>query len=752
MQIVGVAVASAGGAVGALVVHARPSANSASDVLLVALFAVTVTVAASVASTWTVVVLASVAAVFTAPHYFVAAALVEGIALVAAVIDVPQRRIVGAAVGAGSVQLLLRIGDGPFFGSTALVVAVAVVPVLVTGWQLTRRSVRDPMRRVGYVIGALAVGAALTAAFSLVQARSAANQAIDHVRAGLDLARQGDSQGASLEMAAAANSFSSAHADAGSWWTKPAELLPIVGQQVASVERLTKAGEVAAAAASKATHEADVNSLRLVGGHLDLAKVHATAQPLAEVLAALEDVQRAIGASRSPWLIRPLATRIDALSKVVDRAKDDAELAADAVAFAPALLGGDAPRHYFVIFGNPAEVRDLGGFMGGYGELVADDGRLRLVETGTPADINAKGPHPLSDPSKLTQRLLSLDLEHSVQNVTSSADFPTVSEAIRQVWATTSPDQLDGVLYVDPYVLSALLRLTGPVDAPELERTLSADNVVQFLLHDQYTDLRISDARHDLLSAAAKTVFDKVTSSDLPGPRQLADALAPVAQQRRLLLHSFHPDEQALFAALDVDGAVPPLDGDYLNIAASNLGASKIDQFLTKSTEDDVRFNPDTGETVSTLRVHLSNSSPTSGLPKYIIENGRGLPDGTNTMALSVSTPLTLDAVSVDGQPAIVGPHVENGRNVYTVQLSIAPGATATLEMALRGALPVSRVYSMIAEPQAAVGVEHLKVTVRPVDGWRLVHPDHMVLTSGFAEIDQDLPSEVRLRVGFTPS
>ena len=531
-----------------------------------------------------------------------------------------------------------------------------MVPVLVTGWELTRRSVRDPLRRVGYVVGALAVGAALAAAFSLMQARSSANQAIDHVRPGWMplaevIARPRVMRW--LRRRARSRPHMMMPVRGG---RSPRSCLPIIGQQVASIDRLTAAGEDAAAAAAKATNEADVNGLRLSGGRIDLAKVSATAQPLAEVIAALEKVQHAVAVSRSPWLIRPLATRIDAFSKEVDRAKADAETAADAVAVVPSLLGGDGARHYFVAFGNPAEVRDLGGFMGGYGELVADNGSLHLVQTGTPADINASGPHRLSDPSKLTQRLLSLNLEHFCQNVTGSPDFPTVSEAVRQIWATTSPDQLDGVLYVDPYALSGLLRLAGPVDAPELGRTLTADNVVQFLLHDQYTDLNISDERHDLLSAAAKTVFDKVTASDLPGPRQVADALGPLAQQRRLVLHSFHPDEQALFARLGIDGAVPALDGDYLNITASNIGANKIDQFLTKSTDDKVRFNPDTGETIATLRVLLSNSAPSSGLPRYIIGNGHGAPDGTNLMTLSVTTPLTVESVSVNGTTPYRGP------------------------------------------------------------------------------------------------
>jgi hypothetical protein len=747
-----IAVLAATAAVGAAASGAHPTANRVSDVLATAGFAVALVLYTSVARTWAWVLLGSGAAVLTTNDYLIVGIALEAVVIVAAVVDPPERRVVGAVVGATAAQLLLRIDGGPFFGSTALVTAALTAPVFISGWKVTHRSVRSQMRRGAYVAVAAVGLAVFAAAFSLVQARSAANQAIDHVRRGTDAARLGDTQTASQELSAAADSFSVAHDEANSWWAKPAQLLPVIGQQVASIERLSAAGAQVAGATAKATTDADVNSLTLRGGRIDVAKLESTAKPLAEVRAALDDAKEAIHASRNPWLLWPLASRLDAVAEQVDSAAADADLASEAVAVAPSLLGGDGPRHYFVIFGNPAEVRDLGGFMGGYGELVTDGGRLDLVQTGKPSEINATGPHALSDPSKLTERLLSLDLPHNAQSVTASSDFPTVSEAVRQIWATTSTDRLDGVLYVDPYALSALLRLTGPVDAPELGRTLTADNIVQFLLHDQYTDLGVSDERHDLLSSAAKTVFDKVTSSDLPGPRQVADVLGPAAQQRRLVLHSFHVDEQALFARLGIDGAVPPLDGDYLNVAAFNLGASKIDQYLTKSTEYEARFNPDTGETISTLRVHLNNSSPTESLPSYIIGNGRGVPDGTNSMTLSVTTPLRMEAVSVNGQPAIVGPHVENGRNVYSVQLTVPPGGTTTLEMTLHGVLPGGRSYSMTVLPQAAVGVEHMKVTVRPFDGWKSVRPDQMHVINGFAEFDQDLPSKTRIGVGFSKS
>ena len=273
-----------------------------------------------------------------------------------------------------------------------------------------------------------------------------------------------------------------------------------------------------------------------------------------------------------------------------------------------------------------------------------------------------------------------------------------------------------------------------------------------FLLHDQYTEFAVSDVRHDLLSETGKAVFDHITSTELPGPRQVADALGPVVRQRRLLLHSFHPDEQALFAHLEIDGAVPPIDGDYLSVAASNVGAGKIDQFLKKSTEYDMTVDPATGDARATVRVVLANGSPASGLPDYVIGNSVGLPIGTSYMAVAVSTPLTMEHISLDGGPVSIGPHTENDRNVYSAIVTIPPGAIVTLEMQLHGVLHSGKSYSLTALPQAAVGTEHLTVHVRTVGGWRPNVASGANVVGDSAEFDEDLPSVTRLTVGFEPA
>ena len=744
-----VALAAASGIGGALSSQ-HPTANRASDVVCTAAFAALVALACSISRTWTWIVIAGAAATFSRGAQQAVGAAVEIAVIALSTRTLSQRRAVGAAIGAVSAQLLLRLGAGPFVASTALVAAAATSPALVSAWRVARSETRHVVKRAAYVLGGAVALATLAAAFSLVQARSSANRAIDQVRDGLDFARQGDTASAGKELAVAADSFSSARADTSSWWTRPAELIPIVGQQVASIDRLTGAGADAAAAASKATTEADVNDIRMRNGRIDVAKVEAAAQPLTEVKAALAEVQHAIGDARSPWLVPPLASRLDAVSAEIDRAASDADLASQAVAVAPSLLGAQTPRRYFVAFGNPAEPRDLGGFAGGYGELVIDGGKLELVRTGQASDLNAGGPHPLTDAAALPDRYRSLQLDKFWQNITGSPDFPTVAAAVEQLWPQSGGEPLDGVLYVDPYALSALLKLTGPVKLVDLPTPLTSANIVDFITRDQYSDVSRGSERHDLLSDAAKLVFDKLKTTELPGPRQLADALGPPAHDGRLLLHSFHPDEQALFERLGIDGALPATDGDFLAVSESDRGANKIGSLVARSTDDNVVFDPATGEVQATVRVTLRNDAPTSGLPDYVIGGTSGEPPGTYGVVLSVMTPLDLDSAAVDGNPVPIGAHHEYGHQTYSASMSVPSGASQTLELHLHGRVPPGSTYRLTAIPRSTVQDERLKVTVSATDGRRVHKAGGLAAHRGTAEIDENLVSRRDYWVEFT--
>ena len=196
-----------------------------------------------------------------------------------------------------------------------------------------------------------------------------------------------------------------------------------------------------------------------------------------------------------------------------------------------------------------------------------------------------------------------------------------------QVWEEIYPQtiggsEIDGVIVVDPYALAAFMTFTGPITVPGYPTPLTSENAADILLREQY--LTFDDdrlGRTDFLDDATRLTFEALTTGDLPGPREVTEVLGPMVAQGRLLMNSVVPDEQDFFTRIDLDGALPAVNGDFLSVTTQNSGNNKIDIFLHRDIAYDVVYDPDTGLVQGEVTVTLRNDAPASGLPLYVIGN-----------------------------------------------------------------------------------------------------------------------------------
>ena len=161
---------------------------------------------------------------------------------------------------------------------------------------------------------------------------------------------------------------------------------------------------------------------------------------------------------------------------------------------------------------------------------------------------------------------------------------------------------------------------------------------------------------------------------------------APLAADRRLLVWSADPDEQALLERVHLAGQIPPLEGaDGWSFTVTNGGGNKIDSFLERAASYVSSTDAATGETTATLHVRLTNTAPAEGFPTYVIGNRVGLPSGTSRLYVSFYSPLPLTGVTLDGRPTGLAVGQERGWNVYSDFVDIPPGGTADFELQLSG-------------------------------------------------------------------
>ncbi len=518
---------------------------------------------------------------------------------------------------------------------------------------------------------------------------------------------------------------------------------------------LAAAGEAIAAQAAAAAGEADVQELRYEGGRIDLDLVRATGDPLAGTVVALEEAATRVADARSSWLVGPVAERVAQFEEDVISTLPSARLAADAVREVPALLGGEGARRYLVLFTTPAESRGLGGFVGNWGVLEADDGEVDLVDSGRIGELNetpVRDERVVTGPADYVARYGRFRPAYWLQDTTLSPDLPSVATVWRELWPQLRGEELDGVLVVDPYGLAALLELTGPIEVDGWPEPLTSANAADVLLEQQYLEIGDRDERADLLDEASRVAFEELTSGTLPSPREVSQVLAPAVAAGRIGLWTFDGSEQEVLRRVGLDGTFPSAaGGDLLGVVTQNSAQNKIDVFLRREVDYDVTYDPATGAVSGTATVTLTNEAPPDGLPPAVIgNNDQGLPSGTNRVWFSLYTPLGLEEARLDGRRIGVEYNREFPRGdlpasaVYGGFFTMPPGATITLEFDLSGHVEPGT-YHLELPRQPVVHPDDVHVDVALPPGWRFerservgVGPDGRTATFDIAGFDAD--------------
>lgn len=741
----GVAVGAAALA-GALLTTAAPTGLGTADPFWSAALVAVLAFFGATARRWTWFLPAGVAAVVAGDPL---ATLLAGVAIAVAFYSVlrdSRSRARGAVVvGLGAVALLRAEPIG-FHGLTALMMAAVAAPVLVSGYAHAGRRAQARTRRAavwaGGVVGLMLAGAAL----GVISVQHDLSQGAHAIDGGLAAARQADDETAAQQLALAARSLTSADSTLSSWFSAPAKTLPIVGPNLAAVGELASQASDVADVTSEAASDADVDTLRFVDGRLDPHAVARELKPLKRVHTALVNLDRSVARVRSPWLLAPVTNIVDRLDRQIGEALPDSEKAITAVQLGPTLLGADGPQRYLVLFTTPVEARGRTGFPGNFAELLVDDGKLSMPRFGRISELEQGGvpgdQRVLKGPPDYVSRYSRFDVKATWRNLTMSPDFPSVAQAAEQLYPQSGGLPIDGVLSVDPVGLAALMRYTGPVEVPGLDRPLTTDNAAQFLMFDQYRLFTDNNRRIDVLETVARTTFRRLTSASLPGPRALGDQLDPMVDGGHIQFVTKDLQNAILLLLEGVVGDMPKgtPGHDNVTVTTSNAAANKLDLFLHRSARYDARWDPETGRVTAKLRVTLENTAPRTGLPDYVGGNAVGLPPGTNRSYVSMYSPFQLDQARIGGKQQAVQSETEMGWHVYSTFVDIPAGRSVVIELDLSGTRQGRR-YHLDLPVQPFATADKIEVHVTVAGARSVAVDDGLTAREGRAVVEGDTAS-----------
>lgn len=650
------------------------------------------------------------------------AATAFGVALGAAAARM-EAPFVNAVVAALVTHAAFRLDGSDSPRTTAYAAAAALLILIVAGVAgLSGPGRLRLLKAVGAGLGLAAV-AGLLGLLSAALARPAVEDGIRAAATGLEAARNGDSTRSGEHLAEAGADFSAARSHLDAWWARPASAVPGVSRQIRALRAMASSGVALSRTGASAVRSFDSGELKLVGGAVPLDRIEDLRAPARRAFTALALAGARLDRVRSPWLVSPLARRLEALSEGVDRARARVRSAMVALDVAPALLGADAPRRYFLAIQTPAEQRGSGGLIGNFGEIGADGGRLSLDRVGRDSDLNLGGDpasRKLVAPPDYLSRYARFDLDLLWQNITMSPDFPTVARAIASLYPQSGGSPVDGVVSMDPIGLAALLTVIGPVDVPGWPVPITGENAAEVLLFEQYLKLE-GAPRVAFLGQVTAAVWDRLTTTTA-SVADLGRALGPMIAGKHLMLASVHPEEERALLELGLAGAMVPVHGDFLGMVTQNAGGNKIDWYLRRALDYQAGLDPATGQITSKVRVTLRNGAPAKGPPPYVIGNltTPALPTGSNKTYLSVYSPLYLAGARVDGRDRLMESERERDRNVYSTYVVIPPGGSVLVELDLEGRLDVGDGYRLTIHRQPFLAPDAVTTSVEVPDGWRV--------------------------------
>ncbi len=733
-------------AAAAVAMDAAPTGATAVDAVLRGALAAVLVVAATRAHPVTLLVGAALVAGGSI-GWGLLVALAALIAIVVSFVSGRRWPMLDAVVGGviGDAALDLRVGG--FTGASALLAALAVVPILWSAYRSLPLGRRRPVRRVLWVVAGVGVVIVGVAAVTVVLARERFVEAIDEIEAGATALGQGDLSTARLTFGAAGADFDAASEHLDAWWLTPARGVPVLAQNLEVLQEVADTGSALSTTAFESAAEVDYDLLGGATGGIELGVLASFRDPLTRATTELRNASDAIERLDSPWIVAPLATRLDDVSVRVDELRSEAEIATLAVDGLPGLLGANGPRRYLILLGNPAEARDIGGHLGNWAEVVVTGGALSLVDVGRAPDLafdtaNPPGVDLSSFPSSLVETKPAL----FPQNWGADPDLPTVARLSAQLYEARTGHAIDGVMYADPSAFAEMVAITGPVAVPGLAYEIDATNAVDFLTREQYVLYPDANTGDLGVTQLVRDVIDRLTTTRLPGPRLLSDLFFPEVRGGHLQFVSLHSEDQPLITRVGLEGRVPEPDGtDVLAILSRNANQNKIDNFLDRESTVSVEWDPETGAVTETVTVRLTNRPSVLGGNRELVGNDAGLPAGTNLTDLAVLTPFALDRVTVDGAEVAAGTTLDGALRRHNVRVSLPPDGVSEVTYVLSGTVTEGDRYDLFLVGQPMVNPQETTVEIHAESGD--IRPGTNLLVRGsdaLSSIDGSTDTRVR--------
>jgi hypothetical protein len=281
----------------------------------------------------------------------------------------------------------------------------------------------------------------------------------------------------------------------------------------------------------------------------------------------------------------------------------------------PDVLGVLESKTYLILFENNMELRPTGGFIGSYGLLTFDKGRLSdfTISDIYSADGQLNG--HVEPPEPIRKYLGEANWWFRDSNW--DPDFPTSAKRAEWFLDKETDKQVDGVISLDLNPVKDFLEVSGPIYLSDFNLDLTQNNLyekVQSEVQDNF--FPGTHKKASFLTALSRTILSNI--GDLSSSQKLSLLRLSYSSldERHVQIFLHDSDFQKTISSLGWDGSlyIPACEGNCLSdlvaVVEANIGVNKANYFIERKA--DLNININQNEVTKTLVLTLRNSANTS--------------------------------------------------------------------------------------------------------------------------------------------
>jgi len=391
----------------------------------------------------------------------------------------------------------------------------------------------------------------------------------------------------------------------------------------------------------------------------------------------------------------------------------------------PNFLGEGGRKTYLILFQNNSEIRPTGGFIGSFGILTFENGKLLDFEVHDVyfADGQLKG--HVEPPAKLKEFLGQASWYLRDSNW--DPDFPASAQRAAWFFEKETGRQVDGVIGINLTVAERILEAIGEIDLPDYREKISSKNF--FEKAEYFSEAGFfpgSTGKQDFLGQVSRVIFEKIKSADQKTLLKIGHAFLTSLEEKEVTVFVNNEAVSQVLARLNWDGAIKRVkcedqsracQGDYLMIVEANVGVNKSNYFLKRDLVQTIKIGED-GKVAERLTIYYENQSPSEIFPagRYKTYLRIYVPEGS-----------ALEACKIEDEDCGIEETTEHGRSVFGFLVEVPVREKRRVEISWRPAFSFEEgEYMLLIQKQPGIKREKFDLSI--------LFPENLLLNSSLPQ------------------